>query len=148
MIKDISCCSYFEAVDRTWLTELLHPERDGIDLPYSIAHATLLPGAASLPHRLRKSSEVYIILEGEGLMHIESEVQAIHAGQTVLIPPGSWQHLQNTGEKAMKFLCIVHPFWRAGDEEVISSSQQPEVAASSKQSEASGEQTAAANLIR
>jgi len=146
MIKDISCCSYFEAVDRTWLAELLHPERDGIDLPYSIAHATLLPGAASLPHRLRESSEVYIILEGEGLMHIESEVQTIHAGQTVLILPGCWQHLQNTGEKAMKFFCIVHPFWRAGDEEVISSDQQLDI--SRQQSEASGEQPAAAKLIR
>jgi mannose-6-phosphate isomerase-like protein (cupin superfamily) len=123
IIKNLSCSSYFEAVDRTWLTELLHPERDGIDLPYSIAHAMLLPGAGSLSHRLKESSEVYIILEGEGLMYIESEVQSVHAGQTVLIPPGSWQHLQNTGENALKFLCIVHPFWRAGDEEVVSSQQ-------------------------
>jgi len=117
--KDLAKCQYFQAMDLTYLTELLHPERDRVQLPYSIAHALLPAGAASLPHRLKTSSEVYLILEGEGLMHIDSELIEVRPGQAMLIPPGSIQHLQNTSDKDLKFICIVNPFWRAEDEEII-----------------------------
>ena len=117
--KDLAKCQYFQAMDLTYLAELLHPERDLVELPYSIAHALLPAGAASLPHRLKTSSEVYLILEGEGLMHIDSELIEVRPGQAMLIPPGSIQHLQNTSDKDLKFICIVNPFWRAEDEEII-----------------------------
>lgn len=116
-IKDLAKGQYFKAFDNTNLCELLHPGRDGSDLPYSIAHASLEPGAASLPHRLKTSSEVYFILEGEGEMHIDSEQAEVCAGQAILIPPLSWQHIRNTGGIDLKFLCIVHPVWHAEDEE-------------------------------
>ena len=76
------------------------------------------PGAASLPHRLKTSTEVYFILEGGGEMHIDSEKADVGTGMAILIPPGSWQHIHNTGEAELKFLCIVSPMWRAEDEEV------------------------------
>ncbi len=117
-IKDLAKCRYFQAADNTCICELLHPGRDGLDLPFSIAHAILQPGAASLSHKLKTSSEVYFILEGEGEMHIDSEKAAVRAGQAILIPPGSWQHIRNTGSFSLKFICIVNPFWRADDEEV------------------------------
>ena len=97
LIKDLAKCRYFKAYDGTNLCELLHPRREMLDLPYSIAHAILEPGAASLPHRLKTSSEVYFILEGEGEMHIDSEQAEVGTGQAILIPPGSWQHIRNTG---------------------------------------------------
>jgi mannose-6-phosphate isomerase-like protein (cupin superfamily) len=118
IIKDLANCRYFQAADNTYLCELLHPGREGLNLPYSIAHAVLQPGAASLPHRLKTSTEVYFILEGEGEMHIDSEMAQVQAGQAVLIPPGSWQHILNTGDIILKFICIVSPSWRAEDEEV------------------------------
>jgi mannose-6-phosphate isomerase-like protein (cupin superfamily) len=118
IIKYLANCRYFKAADNTYLCELLHPGREGLDLPYSFAHAILQPGAASLPHRLKTSTEVYFILEGEGEMHIDSEKTQVQAGQAVLIPPGSWQHILNTGDIILKFICIVSPSWRAEDEEV------------------------------
>jgi mannose-6-phosphate isomerase-like protein (cupin superfamily) len=118
IIKDLANCGYMSAADNTYLCELLHPGREELDLPFSIAHAIMQPGAASLPHRLKTSSEVYFILEGEGEMHIDSEKEAVRAGQAILIPPGSWQHIRNTGGFSLKFICIVNPFWRAEDEEV------------------------------
>jgi len=117
IIKDIERCSRFKAMDETLLCELLHPARDGPDVPYSIAHAVLNPGVRSLPHRLKESSEVYYILEGQGMMHIDGESSPVMPGQAVYIPPGSWQHIQNTGATDLKFLCIVHPMWSAEDEE-------------------------------
>jgi mannose-6-phosphate isomerase-like protein (cupin superfamily) len=118
-IKDLAKCQYFKASDNTSLCELLHPGRDGPDLPYSIAHAILEPGESSLPHRLKTSSEVYFILEGEGEMNIDSEQAEVGTGQAIVIPPGSWQHIRNTGRVDLKFLCIVHPMWRIEDEEKL-----------------------------
>jgi mannose-6-phosphate isomerase-like protein (cupin superfamily) len=118
IITDLAKCGYFQAADNTSVCELLHPGREGLDLPYSIAHAVLLPGAASLPHRLKTSTEVYLIQEGEGEMHIDSEMALVRPGQAVLIPPGSWQCIRNTGDIILKFICIVSPSWHAEDEEV------------------------------
>jgi mannose-6-phosphate isomerase-like protein (cupin superfamily) len=53
-------------------------------------------------------------------MHIDEEQATVGPGQAILIPPGSWQSIRNTGTAGLKFLCIVHPAWRAGDEEVHS----------------------------
>jgi mannose-6-phosphate isomerase-like protein (cupin superfamily) len=79
----------------------------------------MLPvGGESLPHRL-KTSEVYYILEGEGVMRIDDEVAQVRAGQTVYIPPGAVQRIRNTGSEELVFLCIVDPAWRAEDEEIL-----------------------------
>jgi mannose-6-phosphate isomerase-like protein (cupin superfamily) len=119
--KSIHYCSYFQALDHTTLCELLHPARDGLDIPYSIAHVVLKPGSASLPHLLKESSEVYYILEGLGVVHIDSESAKVSPGQVVYIPPGSKQHIQNVGTNDLKFLCIVHPMWRKENEVVLTS---------------------------
>lgn len=118
IIKDLANCRCFQAADDTYLCELLHPDREGLDHYYSIAHAVLPPEATSRSHRLKTSSEVYFILEGQGEMHIDCEKAEVRAGQAILIPPGSWQHIRNTGGLDLKFICIVSPFWRAEDEEV------------------------------
>jgi mannose-6-phosphate isomerase-like protein (cupin superfamily) len=118
IIKNLRESGYFTAEDKTYLCELLHPDREKVDLPYSIAHAIVKPGNKSLPHRLRTSSEVYFILEGEGEMHIDFEQALVGSGQAILIPPGCWQYIRNTGTADLKFLCIVYPPWRAEDEKV------------------------------
>ncbi|NMB86579.1 MAG: Cupin domain protein [Methanosaeta sp. PtaB.Bin018] len=117
-IKDLAKSNYFIAADNTHLCELLHPSHGDLNLPYSIAHAILKPGERSLPHRLKTSSEVYFLLEGEGEMHVNDEQVHVGPGQMILIPPGFWQHICNTGTIDLKFLCIVHPMWRADDEEM------------------------------
>ena len=38
LIKDIKKSDYFKAMDETFLTELLHPENEGLDMGCSIAH--------------------------------------------------------------------------------------------------------------
>lgn len=121
LIKSIDDCTYFQASDRSSICELLHPDRDGLDFPYSIAHAVLGPGAASLSHMLRESSEVYFILEGQGIMQIDGESAQVGQGQAIYIPPGSRQHIQNTGTDDLKFLCIVYPMWRREDEQIFES---------------------------
>jgi mannose-6-phosphate isomerase-like protein (cupin superfamily) len=117
-IKDLKDCEEFRAGDNTILRQLLHPDKAKLDIRYSLAHAVLYPGKASQPHRL-KTSEVYCILEGEGIMHINDESATVHAGQVIYIPPHAKQFIQNSGSSDLKFLCIVDPAWREEDEEVF-----------------------------
>ncbi|MFA4957245.1 MAG: cupin domain-containing protein [Candidatus Methanoperedens sp.] len=114
-IRDLKDCEEFTAGDNSILRELLHPDKADLDIRYSLAHAILKPGQTSRPHKL-KTSEVYYLLEGEGLMHIDDEIERVHAGHTIYIPPNSTQFFQNTGKKDLIFICIVDPAWRKEDE--------------------------------
>ena len=117
LIRDFNNCAEFIAGDKTILRELLHPQKTDLKLGYSLAHAKVLPGQASQPHRL-KSSEVYYILSGQGIMHINAEKALVKTNQAIYIPPGARQHVENTGTVDLIFLCIVDPAWKPEDEEV------------------------------
>lgn len=117
-IKKLHECKEFLAGDKTVLRELLHPEKEDLQLRYSLAHATLKTGEISTPHRL-KTSEVYYILEGEGEMHIDIESEKVFSGDTIYIPPYSKQYIKNTGKTLLRFICIVDPAWKKEDEEVM-----------------------------
>lgn len=118
LIRDLQHCEAFIAGDKTILRELLHPDKADLNLRYSLAHAIVKPGQTSQPHQL-KNSEVYYILEGEGVMHIEDDSAKVCPGQAVYIPPNAKQWIQNIGTIDLKFLCIVDPAWRVEDEEVF-----------------------------
>ncbi len=117
-IKDLEDCEEFTAGDNSILRELLHPDKADLAIHYSLAHAIVSPGQTTRPHRL-KTSEVYYILEGEGVMHINDESRRVYPGHAVYIPPSSKQYIENTGKIPLKFLCIVDPAWRKQDEEVL-----------------------------
>ena len=117
LIRRLHDCPEFLAGDSTRLRELLHPDKQDLALRYSLAHATVEPGLASLKHRLA-TSEVYFILEGEGIMHMASEERRVGPGDAVYIPPRTTQWIENAGAVDLKFICIVDPAWRAEDEVV------------------------------
>jgi mannose-6-phosphate isomerase-like protein (cupin superfamily) len=145
LIRDLRNCQKIIAGDHTVLRELLHPDpghdpdfprnrarESGIvsqasgnsescpltlKLRYSLAHATVLPGRKSAPHRLR-TSEVYYILGGKGIMHINDEQARVAPGQTIYIPPNARQFITAVGRTPLRFLCIVDPAWRKEDERV------------------------------
>ena len=119
LVKRMEDCPQFIAGDNTRLRELLHPRNDAAPVHYSIAHATLAPGESSLPHTLA-SSEVYHILSGQGLMHVDGEESEVGPGDTIYVPPHANQHIRNTGSTMLAFLCIVEPAWREEDEIVTS----------------------------
>ena len=118
IIKSLLSIKGFKAVDSSSLRELLHPDKERLDIGYSLAQAMVKPGQKTLPHRL-KSAEVYYVLEGRGLMHIDAERAEVEPGQVVYIPPRAVQFIENTGANDLEFLCIVDPAWRAEDEDVL-----------------------------
>jgi mannose-6-phosphate isomerase-like protein (cupin superfamily) len=116
--KHLQEVNEFLAGDHTRLREVLHPANDGVELPYSLAHAFLEPGTSSLPHRLEKSDEAYFFLNGEGILTIDDQQHHVKAGDLVLVPAGALQHLENTGQDQLTFLCIVSPPWSEAEEKV------------------------------
>ena len=117
-IQDLQNCNEIIAGDDSVLRELLHPDKAEVAFRYSLAHAMVKSGPSSKPHKL-KTSEVYYILEGEGIIHINDESAKVRSGQAVYIPPNSKQYIKNTGSADLKFLCIVDPAWRVDDKEIL-----------------------------
>ena len=111
-------CRQFIAGDDSNLRELLHPEKSALEIRYSLAHAKVAAGKRTQRHRL-KSSEVYYIIAGEGLMHVDEESMKVGPNCAIYIPPRAVQYIENTGSCDLEFLCIVDPAWRQEDEEVL-----------------------------
>jgi mannose-6-phosphate isomerase-like protein (cupin superfamily) len=117
LIKDFKNCKEIIAGDGTLLREIIHARETGNKIRYSIAHAIVKPGEKSLPHKL-KSSEIYYIIEGEGMVFINGEYASVQKKQAIYIPPNSEQWIENTGSSELKFLCIVDPAWKLEDKEI------------------------------
>ena len=117
LVRNLSDCEMFIAGDNTQLRELLHPDKQSLDLRYSLAHAVVPVGQTSIDHSLT-TSEVYYILSGQGEMHIDAEVRSVTSGDAVYIPPNARQFIHNTGQEPIVFICIVDPAWRAENETV------------------------------
>ncbi len=52
-------------------------------------------------------------------MHIDDENMAVEKGCAVYIPPNAHQHIKNTGDTELVFICIVNPPWKAEDETIV-----------------------------
>ena len=117
-LRDLPKCKEFTAGDNTILRELFNPLKEKMKLGYSLGHAIVKPGETTFNHRL-KSSEVYYILQGRGVMFIDNEKAGVKESQAIYIPPNSLQRIQNIGSEDLIFLCIVDPAWKPEDEEVF-----------------------------
>lgn len=117
-VKYLKDCREFAAGDDSNLRELLHPDKIDLQIHYSLAHAKVPAGQKTRLHRLR-TSEVYYIISGQGIMHINEESLEVGSQCTVYIPPHSNQYIENTGNSDLEFLCIVDPAWHQADENVF-----------------------------
>lgn len=118
LIRDLNHCEEITAGDNTLLKVILHPDHEDLGISYSMSYARVQPNETSYLHLLT-TSEVYFILQGEGLMQINDEKQIIKKHQTVLIPPHAKQCVTCTSKEELIFLCIVDPAWKAENETVF-----------------------------
>lgn len=119
-VRYLKECREFIAGDDSILREILHPDKADMPIRYSLAHAKVEVGQKTKPHKL-KSSEVYFVITGQGLMHIDQESFEVGPDCTIYIPANALQYIENTGDSDLKFLCIVDPAWRQEGEEVLDS---------------------------
>lgn len=116
--KKLKDATEFVAGDHTRLREIMHPVHDEVAIGYSLAHARVEVGKASLPHQL-KGSETYYILEGKGEMYIDNQSFEVSKNDVFLVPPSASQYIKNIGTTDLVFLCIVEPYWQEEEEEVF-----------------------------
>jgi len=117
-IKQLKDCAEFIAGDNSRLKELLNPLKEPLKVNYSLALAKIEKGEKTIPHRL-DNAEVYFIVKGRARMHINGKESTVKIHDTVYIPPGAVQYIENIGNKDLEFLCIVEPPWRPEIEQVI-----------------------------
>jgi mannose-6-phosphate isomerase-like protein (cupin superfamily) len=83
------------------------------DEAVSIAQARVAPGIRTRLHRLRDTTERYVILQGQGLVEIgDLPMLTVTKGDVVLIPPMCPQRITNTGTEDLVFLAICSPRFR------------------------------------
>lgn len=117
-VKKLSSLKKFVSGDKAILRELLHPDKASLKIRYSLAHAIVKPGKTTALHFLR-TSEVYYILSGKGMMYVGDEKRMVSKNSAVYIPPRKTQKIKNIGKDNLIFLCIVDPAWKKSDEKVI-----------------------------
>ena len=105
--------SYFKDKNETWtqekcyITENLNTDRDP---SLSVAQARVRPGETTIWHRLRDTTERYVILSGTGAVEVGETMSAdIGPGDVVFIPPGMKQRITNTGDEPLVFYALCTP---------------------------------------
>lgn len=75
----------------------------------SIARARVAVEMETRLHILHNTTERYVILEGEGVVTVEGEVQVVKQGDAITIMPAQSQKIRNTGKTDLVFLAICTP---------------------------------------
>lgn len=93
--------------ERCHILELSNSEADP---DVSVARARVEPGVTTKLHRVAETAERYVVLSGQGEVHVEGlSQQAVASGDVVIIPPGVAQSIKNTGSDDLVFLCVCTP---------------------------------------
>lgn len=108
----------FIAGDGAILREHYNPNSTQLNLTHSLAHAKVRAKTKTNPHAL-KSTEIYIIQSGRGIMHIDENAFEVSTSDAIIIPPNSIQFIENYTDEDLTFFCIVEPAWKLEDEIII-----------------------------
>ena len=68
----------------------------------SLAAGEALPFA----HKHKQNEEVYLFLNGQGILTLDGTDVAVYAGSAVRIDPDVTRRLRNTGDSPLVYLCI------------------------------------------
>jgi mannose-6-phosphate isomerase-like protein (cupin superfamily) len=99
----------FVTKDGSTIRELHHSEAQ------SLAEATLEPSEATQRHYHARSEEIYFVVKGSGTLEVDGETTTVRPGDAVLIPPGAWHELENTGTSELRILCCCVPPYADAD---------------------------------
>ncbi len=84
---------------------LLHSRADS-DL--TVTWVEVEPGAEQVVHA-HDPEQVYVVLDGEGRMHVGGEERPVAAGDLVHIPPQTDHGVVNTGDEVLTYLSAATP---------------------------------------
>lgn len=102
--------------------KLINPDNSGAQT-LSCVIVTLRPSAESETHYHKRREEIYYVLEGEGLLIVDSNKYDITKGMTAFIPPGTSHKVINKGTKPLRLFVVGSPPYSPADTFKISSEQ-------------------------
>ena len=107
IIKSLDTASEFYIDEGCHIIELTTAQEDPT---LSIARCRVEPGKTTRWHRLRDTTERYLIQSGTGVAEIgDLPPQVVNAGDIVLIPSGCRQRIQNNSTTDLLFLALCTP---------------------------------------
>lgn len=89
----------------------------------SFAHVTMQPGAVSLLHQHLAMSEVYVVLEGKGVLYAGNKAVEVTKGIHRLIPPKIPHMLQNVENSSLEHLVFAVPPFDPTDVHLVPDSE-------------------------
>jgi mannose-6-phosphate isomerase-like protein (cupin superfamily) len=113
-IRSLAAAVPFVTADGSTIRSLLDRTTAPVQLQ-SLAEATIEPGGATVRHLHRDSEEIYYLVQGQADMELDGRHARVAAGDAVLIPPGSWHRIENTGAGPLRLLCCCAPPYRHED---------------------------------
>jgi len=102
----------------TKIKQYFHPHNTLNGINYSLAQFSLESGKKSKLHKM-SSSEIFYVLEGSGILHINDESHQLEKDDSAYVPPNAKQFIENSGITDLRFLCIVEPAWKPEDETLL-----------------------------
>jgi len=117
-IQKNSDISTIDGGEGTKIKQYFDPLNTLNGIRFSLAEFTIKPGKKSLLHKL-KGSEIYYILEGDGILQVNDDSFTVKKDDSVYVPATSKQNIENTGKVDLRFLCIVDPAWKPEDEKIL-----------------------------
>ncbi len=87
---------------------LVRPETAGSRL-IDFRISTYQPMSYVENHAHKVQEQIYHVLEGEGLMELDSERRVVRAGDFIFIPPGVKHAIHNTGRTDLTFFVVTSP---------------------------------------
>ena len=99
--RDVEAVSEAPGAAMRWVID----EKDGAP-NFALRIVELEPGASTPFHNHDWEHEVFI-LEGEGVVKSEQGDMPFNSGTVVFVPPNERHQFRNTGEKPVKFLCLI-----------------------------------------
>jgi mannose-6-phosphate isomerase-like protein (cupin superfamily) len=113
-VKNLQRVESFITMDGSEIRELL-AYRNSCIRNQSLAEARVAPGNRTAPHYHSKTEEIYYILQGQGEMTINDQVQSVGPFDAIAIPPGAVHSILNTGSEPLVFLCTCAPAYEHED---------------------------------
>jgi mannose-6-phosphate isomerase-like protein (cupin superfamily) len=100
--------SPFVTTDGSTIREYLHTTRQ------SLAEASLGSGQSTRRHYHARSEEIYLVLEGGGVLEVGGRTSEVGPGDAILIPPGA-PHRLDAGDGGARLLCCCVPAYSDDD---------------------------------
>ncbi|MFH1174982.1 MAG: cupin domain-containing protein [archaeon] len=85
----------------------------------SLAHVIMHAGNVSLWHQHARMSEIYFILDGEGIVYHGNKGMRVEKGAYLVLPPSTPHMVRNTGTSDLEHLVLAIPPFAAEDVELL-----------------------------